>query len=143
MESNGYPMCVHMSERAREQLVSEGEPEEYFVRAGQIKVKGKGCMETYFAKVGDWEAAVAHRRHAHAEAQGHGASNGGGAGAHAAGPGPGSEAAGGGGGGGGVTPTGGGRGALPVKKSSGGALPRVAVPCVRSAVCHARAACRS
>lgn len=75
------------------QLVAEGEPPERFAHAGTIKVKGKGAMETYFARVGEWEAALAQR------AEGAAGPRAASSGVLAAGPGPGWEGAGQGGGG--------------------------------------------
>ena len=97
MESHGHPMCIHLSDSAYDELIEEGEDPDSLASAGVIYVKGKarqarclffphpswaelcyalaelcfprlqGKMETFFAKAGDWTAAL-EKRAAAAEA---------------------------------------------------------------------------
>ena len=61
MESTGFPLCVHLSDAARDLAVEQGADEKLLVRLPPILVKGKGQMVTYLLKAGDWEAAVEER----------------------------------------------------------------------------------
>ena len=57
MESHGFPMCIHLSSGAVDQLVREGVEASYFTPCGLRDIKGKGKMITYLAKCGDYAAA--------------------------------------------------------------------------------------
>lgn len=54
MESNGFPMCIHVSSATKILLEDECDWIEY----GSRQIKGKGSMTTYIAKVGEWDAAI-------------------------------------------------------------------------------------
>ena len=61
MESTSLPLCVHLSDAARDLAVEQGADEKLLVRLPPVIVKGKGQMVTYMLKAGDWEAAVEER----------------------------------------------------------------------------------
>lgn len=55
MESNGFPMCIHMSDSTYNLVARTGEE---FVAVGARNIKGKGMMHTWLLQHGDWEAAL-------------------------------------------------------------------------------------
>ena len=59
MESTSFPLCVHLSEAARDLAVAQGADERRLVPLPLTKVKGKGSMSTFLLKAGDWESALA------------------------------------------------------------------------------------
>jgi hypothetical protein len=61
VESTSWPLCVHLSEAARDLAVAQGADECRLVRLPLTKVKGKGSMSTFLLKAGDWESALAER----------------------------------------------------------------------------------
>jgi hypothetical protein len=61
VESISFPLCVHMSEAARDLAVEQGADDSQLVRLPLTNVKGKGSMSTFLLKVGDWESALAER----------------------------------------------------------------------------------
>ena len=50
MESKGIPNKIHVSEATAKALVALGKQNWLTMRDGQIDVKGKGLMQTYFAE---------------------------------------------------------------------------------------------
>ncbi|KAK9836885.1 hypothetical protein WJX74_010424 [Apatococcus lobatus] len=54
MESNGFPMTVHVSEA----FVNDMRDPSMFVPCGARLIKGKGDMMTYLAKLGQWEKGL-------------------------------------------------------------------------------------
>jgi hypothetical protein len=50
MESKGIPNKIHVSEATAKALVALGKHDWLTMRDGQIDVKGKGLMQTYFAE---------------------------------------------------------------------------------------------
>ncbi|KAK9819755.1 hypothetical protein WJX72_001989 [[Myrmecia] bisecta] len=57
MESNGFPMCIHVSHNVVEDMKHS---KEQFAPLGERFIKGKGSMLTYLIKFGDWEMALEH-----------------------------------------------------------------------------------
>lgn len=57
MESNGFPMAVHLSAAAHEEALQEGLERDAFISCGERQIKGKGAMTTYLLRVGEWEEA--------------------------------------------------------------------------------------
>ncbi|KAK9828691.1 hypothetical protein WJX72_001553 [[Myrmecia] bisecta] len=55
MESNGFPMCIHVSQA----VVDDLQRPDAFAALGERQIKGKGKMYTYVAKVQAWEEALA------------------------------------------------------------------------------------
>jgi Adenylate and Guanylate cyclase catalytic domain len=53
MESKGIPDKIHVSEATAEALKASGKDDWLVKRNGQIDVKGKGLMQTYFAEPTD------------------------------------------------------------------------------------------
>lgn len=47
MESNSFPLCVHVSEA----VVQKSTNKDQFVCLGERQIKGKGIMTTYLLKV--------------------------------------------------------------------------------------------
>lgn len=62
MESNGFPMTIHLSDAAHRELLMcmDGSS---FAPLGKRAIKGKGTMETFLAKEGEWRAAVEATQH--------------------------------------------------------------------------------
>ena len=54
MESNGFPMCVHLSHSTYQLVKNSAEFE--FSRLPIREIKGKGPMKTLLLHTGDWEA---------------------------------------------------------------------------------------
>lgn len=54
MQTNGYPMCIHVSEDFRNDVAIDS----LFADAGFHHVKGKGVMRTFFLKHGEWHKAL-------------------------------------------------------------------------------------
>jgi len=62
MESNGFPMTVHMSDATMQRACAHSDMDEgRFYSMGRRPIKGKGMMQTWLLKEGNWRAAV--RRH--------------------------------------------------------------------------------
>uniref|UniRef100_A0A061RU06 histidine kinase n=1 Tax=Tetraselmis sp. GSL018 TaxID=582737 RepID=A0A061RU06_9CHLO len=63
MESNGFPMAVHLSDSCRSLIAGSAmEDAPGFCDLGMRHIKGKGRMRTWLARHGDWESALESHR---------------------------------------------------------------------------------
>jgi hypothetical protein len=69
MESKGIPNKIHVSEATAKALVALGKHDWLTVRDGQIDVKGKGLMQTYFAEPANDDGGRTRRRNGSNDSQ--------------------------------------------------------------------------